>query len=168
MMDQALFTLMPVREGDTTISRRRSNVLATARARQLLIEQVLLMVEEGSLAGESLLQTHGKAAFRQGLEERPEISDAGVAQRIQDAITGYIFRAWRHRQGALTPGHLQDFRQRALEGIEQGAVETRRLLQVLGGRGIASDHALLRTLDLLRERLDRWFGHQRQSLTSQL
>lgn len=154
---------MPSREGEATMMRRRSNALLAVRAHQVLIDQVLLSLEEATSAGESRLQKAGKAAYRMAMEEQAEATHAGAAQRLFDAVTGYLFRAYLQNPGRMTAVRLHDFRGRVYEGIEQGTFEARRMMAALGQRGIASEHALVRTADMLRSRLERWFRRQAES-----
>lgn len=154
---------IPRREGEATMMRRRSNALLAVRAHQILIDQVLLSLEEATSAGESRLQKAGKAAFRLALEAQAETTHAGAAQRLFDAVTGYLFQAYLQDPARLDAVRLHDYRGRVQEGIEQGMFEARRMMAALGQRGVAGDHALLRTADLLRSRLDKWFERQAES-----
>jgi hypothetical protein len=150
----------PIGGGASAVSNTTEESRAEARARQLLIEQVLLMVETGTQAGESLLQQEGKAAFRRMLEERPTMGPTGVAQRLFEAVTGYNFRAWRdlHDDGSSLP--IDAYGRQVLDAINQGELEARRLLQDICEKRDDDEQALKSSIKLLHEKLERWFRNQ--------
>jgi hypothetical protein len=123
-----------------------------------MIEQVLVLLEEASAAGETCLQSAGKAAFRRAMEERTGNSASPdlAAQCILEAIVGYILRAYCHDAARVTPALLDEFSQRVLAGLDQGTTETRRLLQLLGRRTVITDQALIRVQCLVENRFGRW------------
>jgi hypothetical protein len=135
-----------------------------------MIDQVLLLLEEASAAGETRLQRAGKAVFRRAMEERTgnSASPDSTAQCILDAIVGYILRAYCEDAARVTPALLDEYRQRVLTGLEQGTGETRRLLQVLGRRTVVTDQALLRVQCLVENRFARWMRlHEAQLVDAQ-
>jgi hypothetical protein len=134
-------------------------------AGRLLIDQVLLLVEAGTQAGESLLQTEGKGIFRRAVESQPHATPDAVADRLYDAITGYNYRAWRRRRNP-SPRQFQLFGKCVLEGLEQGVGETSRLLVLMQARlPTGAEPHLRRSVALVQTRLGDWFRRERDTLS---
>lgn len=151
-----------IRQAQTPAGARLDRMHFSARITQvqigeLIVERVLTHSEAVSEVGEELFEQSGKPEFLAWAAGATDFSSQGVADRIFQGITGYIFNAFLQRNADPTPEDFAGFRSQVERGVAQGMAEAREILSSLSVLDENVTRRIDRTGELLNEKLADWF-----------